>query len=471
MRVMGQTGMGLAVGIVLARLLPVADFGVMAMAMVFVLLAEQIASLGLGAALIQREELQGAHIETALALSFVMATLFSLAYWWLAPYAAIFFHEPRLTSVMQALAIGQWFSVTSMVPRDMLRRRLAFKRLFFIELGSYGVGYGAVGIALALWGWGVWSLVVGTCSWFILGFVWLSYAAHLPRPRLHVQASRDLLGFGLGVSGKSLIWFIGNQAATVIAGRFLDPYQVGLYWRAAQLANLPSQKIALTFSQAMFPIYARLQKDTQQMEQAYLRTVSAVGFLALPLLAGAAAAPEWVITGLYGEKWREAAPVFSYLCLAAMLGSGVTHLSGAVIEALGRVQSEVWRQAVWATILVAGYLLAAMHYHSIVLMAGVTFLGSLWLYVSLGTLCLWLLHSTWYRYLEAQWGGVCLALGVAVAAWGTGHWLEGVSREAGLGIIVAVCGAVYLIGFVGLSDRYTFGAKGWVLEWLDRRTG
>ena len=129
LRVLGQTGISFGVGILLARLLDVVDFGLMAIAYIFIGLAELLASLGVEGALIQRKELAPQHIAVALSLSLVMA-LALLVLFWLTSYAAAdFFNQPALDPMLQVLGLGQCCASLAMVPRAMLRREFRFKLL------------------------------------------------------------------------------------------------------------------------------------------------------------------------------------------------------------------------------------------------------------------------------------------------------------------------------------------------------
>jgi O-antigen/teichoic acid export membrane protein len=470
LRVIGQSGVGIVVTIVLARLLPVDDFGVMAMAWVFIGLAELFATHGIEGAVIQRKELTQRHIDVAVTLSMCIATVLGLAYGLGANRAAEFFREPRLAPVLQTLALGQWFAAMAMVPRGLLRRQLAFKRLFQIELGSYLVGYALTGITLALAGMGVWSLVFGTCVWFGLSCVLAFASARLRiRPALHKQEALDLLGFGLTMTASGLLDYIGVNAGNIIVGRFLGSVPLGLYSRAQQTAALPLQRIAVTLSGVMFPIYASIQSEHARLEQAYLRTVAATALLTLPLLAGAAVSAEWVIVGLYGEQWRAAAPVFALFCGAGML-INIFHLAGAVVVATNHVTCEVWRQAVNAGIVIVGCLAVAKQ--GILMIAAVYVLGSFWLYVSMGALGLRIVGSTWRRYLGAQAGGVAVALAVAAAEMGGVRLLQHLAplpASLGLACLVALGAVVYLLCILAIPDRYIFGAKRLIWETVRSR--
>ena len=88
-------------------------------------------------------------------LGFLLAGLI----WLLSPYLAGFFRMPELTPVLRALGWIFPFSGSSVMAESLLQRELHFRWLAGIQVVSYAVGYGIVGVSLASLGYGVWALV------------------------------------------------------------------------------------------------------------------------------------------------------------------------------------------------------------------------------------------------------------------------------------------------------------------------
>lgn len=471
LRVLGQTGISFGVGILLARLLDVADFGLMAIAYIFIGLAELLASLGVEGALIQRKELAPQHIAVALSLSLVMALALLVLFWLTSFAAADFFNQPALEPMLQVLGLGQCCASLAMVPRAMLRREFRFKLLSQIELGSYIVGYVMVAVPLALLGHGVWSLVIGTCCWLLLSSLSMFFAAreHLPR---HLQWSsseaRDLLHFGLQLTGKYLLNYVANQSSSLIIGRLLDAYALGLFSRATQIAQLPMQKIAYAFSSVMFPIYASIQHAPAELKQAYLRTVAAVSVLTIPPLAVAGWQSEIVIEGLFGAKWLPAAPVFAALCVAAMFNC-ILHLSGALVEASNRISAEIRRQISYFVLIIIGF--AAASRFGIVAIAWVAALAAAYLYMIMSHLVLGIIACGWREYLKVQAPAVAISALLLVIVTPAFSSLQASLPNAPirLATLIAIAASAYITLFLMTPDEWLFGAKAKLMEKLRKR--
>src|SRR3990170_4605415 len=158
----GAWGRQLAIFVVfavLARLLEPADFGLVALAAVFVGFTNVIAEEGMVDALVQRKELERAHLDAAFwtGLAFALSVTVLLAA--LAMPIAMLLGEDELAPVLVILALAIPIASTSLVQRALLTRELAFRSLTLRSLAALTVG-SIFGVTAALLGFGVWSLVV-----------------------------------------------------------------------------------------------------------------------------------------------------------------------------------------------------------------------------------------------------------------------------------------------------------------------
>jgi teichuronic acid exporter len=410
-KVLGQTFLGVGVNVVLARILPPSDFGTLALAMVFIGFAELVSSIGLGPAIVQRKVLTERHLQVATTLALIMGIVLVGFFMICADAVAAFFGEPKLAMAIRMLAASMFFSSIAAPSRGVLIRRMDFRRLAVVDIGAYAFGFATVSIALALYGFGFMSLVIGNISANVISAVALLFLAPPRLPlSLSRQESRDLLGFGAGYSLNSTINHLAANVDYLVVGKFLGMGSLGLYTRAYQLVTMPLTKIAATMSSALFPSYAEIQEDRALLSRAYFRAVNATALATFPILIVCAVASDAIIVGLYGAAWSGAADVFRILCLAGML-KAVFHLAGAVVQATGNVYAEVKCQLVYLCVLTVGCLVAVEG--GIEAVGWAVVVGSTWLYLSMARLALNIVHSKWTEFFGAQRAGVVVGLVVA----------------------------------------------------------
>jgi O-antigen/teichoic acid export membrane protein len=331
----GGQALSLVVFVILARLLSPADFGLVALAAVFVALAQLIVDQGLGDALVQRREVTRSHIDTAFWVAMATGALLTVAAYLLAAPIGAAVNQPELVPVLQVLSVTFVLSALTSIPIALLTRQLAFRLLAIRAILAIVVG-GVVGIALALGGAGVWALVGQQVAAAVLSVLML-WAVTDWRPRFHASRAEfgELFGFGIRVVGSDILGFISRNADNFLIGVFLGTIPLGIYAVGYRILDTSQRLLVNVARKITFPAFSRLQHDPGRMRLAYLRAMRAASVLILPGYVGLAlVAPELVRT-LFGTRWSEAGPVAAILFVGGPV-LGLQAFSGSLLYAAGR---------------------------------------------------------------------------------------------------------------------------------------
>lgn len=465
LRVLGQTVLSLGSGIVLARLLAPEDFGLLALALVFIGVAELVSSVGMEPAVVQRRDLSETHLRVATTMSLISGTLLTVLFWVLAYPISLFFKEPRIVEIIPVMALGLGLTAATATSRGLLIRRMDFRTLFKIDLFSSLIGSTGVSIVMAVLGYGVWSLVAGIVVSLLIQGIALAIIEPLRFPLcLSRREVKDLLGFGGEISVNEIINYFARNVDYVVIGRYLEAGPLGFYSRAYGLASMPLNKIAISISGALFPSYSEIQHDREKLSRGYLRTISATALVTFPILMGFIVCADWVVIGLYGEKWRPAVATFQILAFAGAFKT-IYHLAGAVAQATNNVRAEIWRQVVYLVLLGGGAFLLVGYGIEAVAWAVVG--ASVWMYLSMAQLVGRIAGFTWGEFFRAQLPGVALACVVGLAElpvlWLNSsvlHWVDPLA----LALVVLVSAIVCLLGFVYLPERLIGTTPAWIFQ-------
>ena len=396
-----------AVGVLLARLLTPADFGLAALAYVVLGLAQPLADVGLGLAVIRRADLSERNLRAA----FTGATLAGIAVTALvaaaAPLGAAALRNPRVTPLLRVLSAGIAIRATASVADALLRRDLDFKRHFVIEIASYLFGFGSVAVCLALLGYGVWSLVWGALAQALMAAgIQLAVVRPPLRPLFAKRELRDLLGFGVGASVSSTVNYVALNADYLVVGRLMGPFALGLYSRAYELMNLPHTYVANVMSNIMFPALSRVQDETARVRSAYLQATRLTAMIAGPSMMIIAIAAPALVPGVYGPRWIGMVIPLEVLSMAGYFRA-LYHLGGVVAQTRGRVYGELWRQIVYAALVIAGA--AAGSRGGLAGVAAGVSLAILYMFVATAHLALNATATSWRAYLRTQTGALMVA--------------------------------------------------------------
>lgn len=349
-----QAALQLIVTIVLARLLTPADFGLMAAASTVIGFLGIFSTLGVGPALVQLAALEERHIRTGFTLSLLLGVLLSGLLWLLAPWIARFFRTEELMPLLRALALIFPIQSGSVVALSLLQRELRFRRLALIDVVSYGVGYGIIGISLACMKWGAWALAGAHAANTVLtAILVLLLHPHAKRFQCDSRALRELTYFGGGLTIARVCGQLALQGDNVVVGRWLGVTALGLYSRAYNLMSLSVVLFGEVLDKVIFPTLTKIQSEPRRLAAAYRRAIASVALLTFPMsIVCYVLAPE-IIEVLFGRQWQEA--VYPFRILAVGIFFRVSYrISGSVILATGAVYGHAWRHSLYAGLVLIG---------------------------------------------------------------------------------------------------------------------
>lgn len=311
----GNTVVSFIVFLVLARLLSPSEFGIVAVATVFVDILLVLSKGGLGAAIVQRPALDEVYADTAFwvstALGIGCCAILSLSSFGI----AYFFNMAALQPVLVVLSTTFIVSGLSGVHEGRLQRDFSFRKLAIRTLAANLVA-GLVAVGMALAGFGVWSLVVQRVLAAVLTAA-LTFAAFpwVPRLRFHVAMARQQTAIGMKVLGANLLIIVTNRVHELIAAYFLSSAAVGMMRMAWRCIDLVSQLAIIPLATVALPAYSQVQGDPKQLEDKFVVMTLASAFIALPCFFGMAAVAPIMLPVVFGDQWATSAPVLQVLCL------------------------------------------------------------------------------------------------------------------------------------------------------------
>lgn len=320
---------------VLAAMLGPEAFGVVALAVVYVLFIEMLQRQGMVAALVQRKTLSESHLDSAFWMLVCVSALLTIASIALSGWWAQVNNTPLLQQVVIALSALLPIQALVLVQDAVLRRSLQFRALAVRNTVAALAG-GACGVAAAIGGLGVWSLVVQQLVGAAVSLLLLwRMADWRPRLRFSIASLRDLLGFSTGSFFTSVAVFVNNRADALLTGLFFGPIAIGLYRLAYRVLD---QVLALSMSGMSLASVAlselsHHQDDDERFAERVDTFLHLSAASALPLL-GVLCAVAGPLLGVVGEQWLPATNALRALCIVGAIRA-VVELVGPVLQARG----------------------------------------------------------------------------------------------------------------------------------------
>ncbi len=309
----------IVITVFLARLLTPADFGLISMVAVFMGFGELLRDAGLASATIQKTTITHDQISTVFWANVALSVLLGAGLAAAAPIIAVFYHQPDLTAVTMALAIGFAIGGFSSQHAALLQRHMFFTSAAVVAISSKVV-YLVTAVVLAMLSARYWSLVAGAIAQSV-ATVALTYfmCRWTPgRPRRGAGA-RVLIRFGGNVLGFNIVNYFTRNMDNILIGRHLGPGQLGLYSKAYGLFMLPIDQIRAPLQAVGMPVLSSLRTDSTRYARYYYRIVTTLGTLTVPIVVFCAAEAPFIIELLLGSQWLAAVPVFRVLAISALI--------------------------------------------------------------------------------------------------------------------------------------------------------
>ncbi len=341
---------------ILARLLDPKDFGLVGMVTAFTGVLNLFRDFGLSTATVQRTEVSEDQISTLFWINLLVGAVLALLSVALAPAVAAFYHEPRLLWITAVLATGFVFNAAGVQHSAILQREMRFTALAVINTIALIAGT-VLAIGMAKYGYGYWALVAMTIAYPLVTTIGLwTTAAWLPGAPRRRSGLRSMIRFGGTITLNGAVMYVAYNFEKVLLGRFWGAEAIGVYGRAYQLVNIPTDNLNSAVGEVAFSALSRVQDDPPRLRSYFLKGYSLVTALTLPITILCALFAKEAISILLGPKWTEAVPIFRLLAPTILIFAMINPFSW-LLFAMGKVGRSLKIALVIAPLVIAGYVI------------------------------------------------------------------------------------------------------------------
>ncbi len=318
--------LGLGSTIILARILSPGDYGIVAMAMLIVGLAEILVDFGADTHVLRTQTLNRDIIDSAWSLRIIQGCIVALLLAFSAPLAGVFFKEPRVVWVVWVISASLFIGSFSNIGITVARKNFEFGFEFRFSIVTKLIGV-AVTIIAALIIRDYRALVLGIAVSY-LSSVALSFSMHPYRPTWNTSQLRLMWHFSKWLLISGIGNFATRKTDELIAGRMGDAHALGIYSVASDLGQLPTAELGPPIMRAFLPTLSAIKDDIGRVRAAVLKTQGAVNTITLAAACGFVAVAEPLTLVLLGEKWTGVTPYLAIFAIVGALKVAVAPFSG-----------------------------------------------------------------------------------------------------------------------------------------------
>lgn len=307
------------VEIVLARLLVPEMFGVMAILLVFVNVADVVAQSGLGVALVQRQDTTDLSYTTAFWLSLGIALVLYLFIVLAAPLIAAFYQMEELPVYIRVLALVLFFKAYNSIQRSFLQKRMQFRALFISNTVAVLIA-GVFGICLAFFDFGVWALIAqtltqGACACWLM-FVQISWK---PVFQFDPTEAKRLFGYGWKICISGVFGKLYTGLSDLIIGKACNATDLGYYSNGSKWPNAGMGAFSNALENVLFPAFASINSDVSALRAVVKKAIIVGTYIMVAVSFFLIISADPLIRLLLTDKWIPSVLVFQLICFGCSL--------------------------------------------------------------------------------------------------------------------------------------------------------
>ncbi|MDX9920207.1 MAG: lipopolysaccharide biosynthesis protein [Paludibacter sp.] len=305
------------VGIILARLLLPAEFGLIGIVVFFITISNTFIDSGLSSALINERETDKYYYNTVFWMNIIIGIIFYLILYFISPYVAVFFKLSELTNLLRLSSISLLLLSLSSIQRTIFVKNLNFRSITFISFVSVSVS-AIVAIYMAYMGYGVLSLVVRSVLGQLISTLMFWYmSTWRPSFIFNIGVLKKMYSYGIGLFLTDFLNNIHNNLYYVVIGKFFSPSILGFYTRANTFKDLASSNISNAIKRVSFSSLSRIT-DRKQQELSFSKYVIPTIYLTSVLMSILFLCAYPIIMILLGDKWLNSVGILRIIAISGV---------------------------------------------------------------------------------------------------------------------------------------------------------
>lgn len=328
-------GVSFFVSLILARLLMPEEYGVVALVLVFINLANVFVSNGLGESLIQKKDSDETDFSTMFYCSFGFSILIYIILFFCAPTISCFYENNQLVWVLRILSLQLPLSSIRTIQQAYVSKHMMFKKFFYSTIGGTLIS-GIVGIYMAYNGLGVWALVAQYLVNSVIDMIILFFTVKwIPTLKFSTKSAKQLTNYGWKLVLSQFINTLYSELRSLFIGKVYTTSDLAVYNKGNQFPSLLITNINSSISSVLFPAMSRKSDDREKLKELTRSSIKLISYVLFPMLTGLMVVAEPLIRLLLTENWLSCVPFLQISCIYWMFQPSQT-ANVQAIKAIGR---------------------------------------------------------------------------------------------------------------------------------------
>lgn len=301
--------------IVIARILSPYQFGVFGIATLVLVFVEILTETGVNIFLVQKRGNVDKYIDTSWIVSIIRGGFISLVILASSSFVSKFFNAPDSFNLLLLISIVPFLRGFINPSIVKFQKELRFSQEFYFRTSTFLVET-FFSILLVVLSQSVEGLIWG----MIIGVFFEIIVSHLvvkPRPSFsfNPKVFKEVIGFGKWITASTVFNYFYQHGDDMAVGRILGARSLGIYDMAYRISLIPITDIADVVFRVTFPVYVKISNDLPRLRRAFMKSLTFVVLLVLPICTILFVFPKEIISIVLGNKWIEATEILRVLAI------------------------------------------------------------------------------------------------------------------------------------------------------------
>lgn len=326
---------------ILTRFLEKSDFGIVAIASLFLGFTQIFLDLGISAGIMHKQDTTPKQYSSLFWLNIIMGALLTAILYACSPLVAKAYKEPELVKIISLLSFTIFFSAIGSQHRTIQQKKMRFKYISLVEIITAVLSL-VLAIVLAYMRFGVYSLVYANLfNTASAGLLFLGIGLYLDRNiSFHFKLSEtyDYLKIGVFSIGSQVLDYFSRELDILIISATLGKDLTGVYSLCKKLVMAIYGAVNPILTKVITPVFALIQKEKERVRQFYYDIVESLALINMPIYCLIVIFATGILKYLYGDEYIDGAVVLSFISLTYGVNT-TSNPVGSLQIAMGRTDS------------------------------------------------------------------------------------------------------------------------------------
>lgn len=334
---------GVVSTLILARVLVPEDFGLVAIATLFMGFLDVLANTGTTQYLLRSDTIDSDTVNTSWTIDLILRTFIALVMIVVAPFVSDYYEDSRLTAIFYVFAALMIFRCLGNPGAAFLRREQNYAPLVKVSIIAKFLSV-SIAVSIALMFESYWALILGQCANGV-AMVAGSYFIHPHKPKLTLINAKEQWHFSGWLIPQSILGYFRTQLDTIMVSSTFGKASLGSYHILKYLAFIPSSEILLPATQPLLVELNKTKNDATLFARQFNISFIGTMLFALPISGFMASQHQLIIYVFLGPNWVEYSELFA--CFSLLIPAfAILNQARRVLVVFGKTKHMLYYEVV-----------------------------------------------------------------------------------------------------------------------------